>query len=161
MQNRKKKQILASTNVVAEDTNINVIPPIEEEQEPNKMMLVRKPFSEKIEAASDEVKNYYNTLKELLLSYGLSSRISMSGETFKYNKQELAKITLVGKTLRLHLALNPEDYQGSTVNVKNDSGKKTYQSIPTLIKIKSSLAFKRAQMLIIDLMQMNQIKKVD
>ena len=121
------------------------------------MILIRKPFSDKIEAASDEVKNYYNTLKELLLSYGLSSRISISGD----NKQELAKITLVGKTLCLHLALNPEDYQGSTVNVKNDSGKKTYQSMPTLIKIKSLLAFKRAKMLIIDLMQMNQIKKVD
>lgn len=161
VQNRKKKQVLATANAVAEDTNINIIPPIEEEQEPNKMILIRKPFSEKIEVSSDEVKNYYNTLKELLLSYGLSSRISMSGETFKYNKQELAKITLVGKTLRLHLALNPEDYQGSTVNVKNDSSKKTYQSIPTLIKIKSPLAFKRAQMLIIDLMQMNQIKKVD
>lgn len=161
VQNRKKKQVLATTNAVAEDTNINIIPPIEEEQEPNKMILIRKPFSDKIEAASNEVKNYYNTLKELLLSYGLSSRISMSGETFKYNKQELAKITIVGKTLCLHLALNPEDYQGSTVNVKNDSGKKTYQSMPTLIKIKSLLAFKRAKMLIIDLMQMNQIKKVD
>ena len=130
-----------------------------ESDDETETVFIRKPFSEKIEAANEEIKGYYNEIKNHLLSYGLTSRISMAGEVFKYEKEELAKITLVGKTLKLHLALEPNDYQGATIPVKDEKNKKVYEKTPTMIKVKSPLALKRALMLINDLMQSKQIKQ--
>lgn len=157
LQNRKRKMLAVVASSSIEPTSSSDV----EVEEHDKFDFIRKPFSEKINDADDETKNYYNSLKELIMSYGLTSRMTTSCETFKFNKHDLVKISLVGKTLRVYLALNPNDYDGSTISVKDVSDKKIYQSTPALIKIKSALAFKRAQMLIADLMQNKQIKKVN
>ena len=130
-----------------------------ENDDETETVFFRKSFSEKINTANEEIKGYYNEIKNHLLSYGLTSRISIAGEVFKYGREELAKITLVGKTLKLHLALEPNDYQGATIPVKDEKNKKIYEKIPTMIKVKSPLALKRALMLINDLMQSKQIKQ--
>ncbi len=157
LKNRKKEQLAVVAANSIEPTSTSGL----EDEEHSAFDFIRKPFSEKINDADDEIKDYYNTLKNLILSYGLTSRMTTTCETFKFNKHDLVKISLVGKTLRVYLALNPKDYNGSTISVKDVSDKKIYQNTPTLIKIKSQLAFKRAQMLIADLMQSKQIKKIN
>ncbi len=114
--------------------------------------VVRKPFAEKMANASSEIKDNYNTLKNELLSYGVKSRISHGSDTFRLRKQEYAKITLVGKNLKLYLSTKPEKYEGTTMPVRDEGSKKCFASTPTMIKVKSTLSIKRAKMMIADLM---------
>lgn len=119
--------------------------------------IVRKPFTEKMSKASSEIKDTYNILKNELLSYGVKSRVSHSGDTFRLRKREYARITLVGKNLKLYLATNPAKYDNTTIPVRDESGKKCFAETPTMIKVKSNLSIKRAKMMIADLMEERQL----
>lgn len=117
-----------------------------------KKKVIRRPFAEKMAKASAEIKDTYNILKNELLSYGVKSRISHGSDTFRLRKQEYAKITLVGKNLKLYVATNPKKYDGTTIPVRDEGSKKCFAETPTMIKVKSTLSVKRAKMMIADLM---------
>lgn len=132
----------------------------------NKKKIVRKPFAEKMAKASGDIKETYNELKNELLSYGVKSRISHGSDTFRLRKQEYAKITLVGKNLKLYVATDPKKYEGTTFPVRDESAKKCFAETPTMIKVKSTLSVKRAKMMIADLMAernlpQGEVEKVD
>ena len=115
--------------------------------------VVRRPFDEKMTKASSEIKDNYNTLKNELLSYGVKSRLSHGSDTFRLRKEEYARITLVGKNLKLYLATDPKKYEGTTIPARDESKKKCFANTPTMIKVKSALSIKRAKMMIADLME--------
>ena len=115
--------------------------------------VVRRPFDEKMTKASAEIKENYNILKNELLSYGVKSRLSHGSDTFRLRKEEYARITLVGKNLKLYLATDPKKYEGTTIPARDESKKKCFANTPTMIKIKSALSIKRAKMMIADLME--------
>lgn len=115
--------------------------------------VVRRPFDEKMTKASSEIKENYNILKNELLSYGVKSRLSHGSDTFRLRKEEYARITLVGKNLKLYLATDPKKYEGTTIPARDESKKKCFANTPTMIKVKSALSIKRAKMMIADLME--------
>lgn len=115
--------------------------------------VVRRPFDEKMTKASSEIKDNYNILKNELLSYGVKSRLSHGSDTFRLRKEEYARITLVGKNLKLYLATDPKKYEGTTIPARDESKKKCFANTPTMIKVKSALSIKRAKMMIADLME--------
>lgn len=115
--------------------------------------VVRRPFDEKMTKASSEIKENYNVLKNELLSYGVKSRLSHGSDTFRLRKEEYARITLVGKNLKLYLATDPKKYEGTTIPARDESKKKCFANTPTMIKVKSALSIKRAKMMIADLME--------
>ncbi|MCH5171932.1 MAG: hypothetical protein J1F31_03825 [Erysipelotrichales bacterium] len=117
-----------------------------------KKKVIRRPFAEKMAKASTDIKDTYNILKNELLSYGVKSRISHGSDTFRLRKQEYAKITLVGKNLKLYVATKPQKYDGTTIPVRDEGSKKCFAETPTMIKVKSTLSVKRAKMMIADLM---------
>lgn len=112
----------------------------------------RKPlesFCEKLINASPETQSAYNEVKGELLSYGLKSRISVNGDTFRLNKKTYAKITVSGKVLKLYLALNPQQYEGTTIPF-SVTPIKAHEDTPFVFKVNSTLSIKRAATLIRD-----------
>ncbi len=110
-----------------------------------------------MESADDELKNHYNELKSEVMSYGVKSRVSNSGDTFRLHKVTFLKITIAGKGLKLYFALDPKDYANTTLPIQDAGHKGTYKDIPLVFKVKSDLSFRRAKQLIADVMAKNNL----
>lgn len=117
-----------------------------------KKKIIRIPFQERMAKADPMMLGHYDELKNYILSYQVKSRISNTGEMFRLHKEEFVKITVAGKSLKLYIALNPEDYKDSPIPVDDASDKKIYKQIPLVFKVKSELSLKRAKKLVDDLM---------
>lgn len=119
---------------------------------------VRLTFMEKLLKADANVQEKYNTLKNELLRYPIRSSMAKDGESFYYKKKMLAKMKIIGKTLRLYVALDPNDYVESPMPTLDASDKKAYQRVPLMIKVKSNLSLKRAKLLISHTMENNELE---
>lgn len=129
--------------------------PVEEEpvvvapvEAPAKNPIIRIPFQERMINAEKEMKSNYNELKNEFLSWGLKSRVSNSGDTFRLHRKTYAKLTIAGKSLKLYFALDPKDYADSTIPVQDASSKECYAEIPLIFKVKSPLSMRRCKELI-------------
>ncbi len=109
-----------------------------------------KPLDEKmVTVLDDEKKQRYNTIRNALQSYKkVSERLSSKGDSYRFHRDLIAKMTISGKTLRLHLALNPEDFEGSKYSYQDLSAKQRYMYIPMTIKLRSNRSVKQALELI-------------
>ena len=124
-----------------------VVEPANEEEEGwnrNK----RQPFLVRIITADLDTKANYNEIKNKLLSYGVKSRLSRGGDTFRLGGKEYAKIYLVGKTLKVYFALSPEDYKDSTYPIEDVGHRPNYAGMPLLFKVRSKLSVRRCKELI-------------
>jgi hypothetical protein len=93
------------------------------------------------------------------LAYGLKSRLSNSGDTFRLHTKAYVKITVAGKGLKLYYALDPLHYEDSPIPVKNVGQKNIYAEIPACFKVKSPLSLKRAKQLIADACAIDGLEK--
>lgn len=117
-------------------------------------------FSSKMTSASVQNQAIYNTLKNEILSYrGVKSRVVNGGDYFRRPGKQIAKIILIGKTIRLALALNPADYDYNLYHQKDRGGMKKYADTPMFVKVQSPLGVRRALALIADLMEQEGLKK--
>ncbi|MCI1244449.1 MAG: ABC transporter permease [Bacilli bacterium] len=115
---------------------------------PETPKIIRIPFPTRLTEADKDLRANYNTLKAEALSYGLKSRVSNSGDTFRLHTKTYLKIAIAGKGLKLYLAIDPKDYANGPIPVKDASGKNIYKEIPGCFKVKSDLSLKRAKQLI-------------
>ena len=141
-----------------------VVAPVVEEPAPvvpveAKAPIVRIPFEERIVSADKAMKDNYNELKNEILSYGVKSRISNSGDTFRLHRKTYVKITIAGKSLKLYFALDPKDYKDSTIPFQDAGEKNAYAEIPFVFKVKSELSMKRAKQLIQDVMEKDGLEQ--
>lgn len=120
------------------------VPEVKEEKKP----IVRIPFSTRMLEADKEMQDNYNEIKNEILSYGVKSRVSSAGDTFRLHRKTYVKLTIAGKSLKLYFALNPDDYKDSTIPVQDASAKGIYQEIPLVFKVKSALSMRRCKELI-------------
>ena len=123
---------------------------VEAKEEDEKAKIVRIPFNERILSADKETQNNYNELKAECLSYGLKSRLSNSGDTFRLHTKTYVKIVVAGKGLKLYLALDPKAYENNPIPLHDAGGKNIYKDIPGIFKVKSALSLRRAKQLIAD-----------
>ncbi|MBQ9457980.1 MAG: APC family permease [Bacilli bacterium] len=121
--------------------------------------IIRIPFPTRMVEGEKDLKSNYNELKSEIMSYGVKSRVSNSGDTFRLHKVTFVKITVAGKGLKLYFALNPKDYANSTLPVQDAGHKGTYRDIPLVFKVKSKLSVRRAKQLISDVMEKNGIEQ--
>ena len=133
-----------------------VAPVVEEEDE--KIIIERVPFADKVRRSDRELKDKYDELKAYLLSYGLKSRISIDGDTYRLHTVKYVHITIAGKKMKVYFALNPNDYLTSTTPVKEAKAKK-YAEVKAYLDVKSDLSVKRAKALIDTVMQNAGIEK--
>ena len=126
--------------------------PIEEPVEaPKKEKAVYVPFTDRLRKADPFVIFAYNEIKSELLSYGFKSRISQKGDSFRLHRKLYCRMTVAGKSLKLYMALNPKDYENTTIPFKDVSDMKKYQDVPFVFKAKSDLSIRRAKRLIEDM----------
>lgn len=128
---------------------------------PNK--IIRIPFQTRMIDAEKDMKTNYNILKNEILSYGVKSRVSNSGDTFRLHTKTYVKLTIAGKSLKLYFALNPKDYENSKMPILDAGAKNIYKEIPLVFKVKSELSLRRARQLIADVMEKDALEqgKVD
>jgi len=145
----------AAADVAAPVVVAPVPAPVVEEKKP----VVRVPFQERLIDADKEMKNNYNEIKNEILSYGVKSRVSNSGDTFRLHCKTYVKLTIAGKSLKLYFALNPEDYADSTIPVQDASNKSVYADIPLVFKVKSALSLRRCKELIAAAMEKDNLEQ--
>jgi hypothetical protein len=135
--------------------------PAEAEEAEDKKAAKRVPFEEKILHSDDTCRHNYAELKDEIALYGIKSRISVSGDTYRLHTVKYLKITVAGKKLKLYYKLDPKKYMGenSTIPVTDASSKKIYADTPCVLKVKSPLSLKRAKMLLADMMKEAGIEK--
>ena len=156
----KKAVIKAPDNEVRAEQFRSILPPDSDLTRTGKKKIIRVPFYVRMAMASPTLHTQYEEIKNYLLSYRVKSRLSNTGDTFRLHKEEYAKISIAGKALKLHLALDPKVYEDTTIPVDDASDKKIYKNIPLVFKVKSGLSVKRAKQLIDDLMsQKGQVQK--
>lgn len=143
----------------AEEVVENEEAPLEEESEAeenevvtSKAKIVRIPFSTRIENMREDMRANFNELKADILSYGVKSRVSNSGDTFRLHTKTYVKMTIAGNSLKLYFALDPNDYKDSTLPISDASSKAIYKETPLVFKVKSPLSVRRAKSLIADAM---------
>ncbi len=122
----------------------------EEPAKEDKTKIVRIPFNERMLAADKETMDNYNELKAECISYGLKSRLSNSGDTFRLHTKTYVKIVVAGKGLKLYLALDPKAYENNPIPLHDAGHKNIYKDIPGVFKVKSALSLRRAKQLIAD-----------
>lgn len=112
-------------------------------------------FAEKYSLQSDIVKERYAALRAALTAVPkgapkIKGRISRQCDTYRRSGEIVAKITIIGKSLRINLPLDPdapEFCDGKTPH-ENTGHKKVYECVPFQFKVNSKLALKRAIRLI-------------
>ena len=129
-----------------------VEPKVEEPVEEEHKKIIRIPFETRIHAADPVMKAHFNELKSDILAYGVKSRISNSGDTFRLHTKTYVKITIAGKSLKLYFALDPKDYEDTKMPLADVGHKGIYKEIPLVFKVKSELSLRRAKQLIADAM---------
>ncbi len=116
---------------------------------PPKKDYVRSPtFAEKMMASSEVLQDRYDDLKNYALRFRkLKSRISKKFDSINQGRFHFVKLSVAGKTLKLYLNMDI-----NTVDPKfrchDMSDKKTYVTVPVLLRIKSGRAVKYAKRLI-------------
>lgn len=120
----------------------------QEEEEEGWNRNKRQPFFIRVITAETETKVNYNELKNEILSYGVKARLSRGGETFRLKDKKYVKIYLVGKTLKVYLALSPEDYKDSAIPIEDVGHRPNYAEMPLLFKVRSPLSVRRCKELI-------------
>ncbi len=117
-------------------------------------------FSEKVKSLKKEIQQYFSSTHNEIISYKkVHDRVSFRGISYRYGKKLLAKMTVRGKTLKLHLALDVNEFNYNTYYQKDLSNVKAYEQVPFTVKVKSERGAKNAIKLVTALMEKNEIAK--
>ena len=136
-----------------------VVPVAAPAEEGEKQVYERLSFGERLLQSDQEILDLYNELKNEILSYGVKSRVSANGDTFRLHKKMYVRITVAGKSLKLYFALNPDDYKDSKIPVQDAGHKDLYAEIPLVFKVRSGLSVRRCKELIQDVMEKDGLEQ--
>ncbi len=106
-------------------------------------------FKARIMQADDQLKEFYDILKNKLLSYkGVKSRFSWGAESFRIGRKLYAMLVVKGKTLNLYLAMDPASLADTKFKAEDASDSKKYSEVPTCYAVKNPLRSRYASELI-------------
>lgn len=112
-------------------------------------------FAEKYALSDEIVKERYAILKDALTATPkgtpkIKSRISKQCDTYRREGDIIAKVTIIGTSLRINLPLDPEapEFNDGRTPHTATGHKKVYEEVPFQFKVNSKLALKRALALI-------------
>jgi len=105
-------------------------------------------FAQKMLKTSDIIQERYDELKNYALRFKrLKSRISKKFDSVNQGRLQFVKLSVAGKTLKLYLNMDIATAEPK-FHCKDMSGKKTYVTVPVLLRIKSARATRYAKILI-------------
>ena len=112
-----------------------------------------KSFKAKLIQGKDEVREYYNALKNHVLSYDkVSTRISWKQESVTRGRDKICWFVLRSKSLYVYLPLNPDDYTDTKYKVERAEAKR-FEELPCLYRIKNPRRVEYAKELIDTVME--------
>lgn len=118
------------------------------------------PFCEKMLFLDRKTQEFYNALNNEFISYRkINDRVSSKGVSYRLGRDLVAKITVRGKTMRLHLALPINGFEQKIFFQKDLSDVKAYAEVPFTVKVKSDRGLKNAIKLISALSEAKAIEK--
>lgn len=123
----------------------------EETGEGEMVTRYKKSFVAKMKQSDAKLKVYYSDIKNAFDSYKrINSTVSLQGDRFNLGRDTIAKMTVVGKTLKLYLALdvNDPELKETVYHQKYVGDQKAYEATPFLVKVKSEVGAKKAVRLV-------------
>ena len=103
-----------------------------------------KSFEEKINLADEQLKQNYNKIKNTILSYKkVSCRMSKTCETFRKGYNTITKLVIRGKAIKVYLPIDPNSLDPNIYHQRDASATKKYESVPTMIRVRSNLSCKK------------------
>ncbi len=108
----------------------------------------RDSFATRLENSDKVTKLYFKELEDYILSFPkIEGRVSLRCVTYRYNKKEVAKLALGGRSLKLFLAMDPNTdlLIDKKYHPRDLSQTKAYEAVPTMLPIKSELAVRKAK----------------
>lgn len=103
-----------------------------------KVIKIKRTYECKISMLQDDVKEYYDNVRNKLLSYNVKYSKTKSCEKFRFNKNNIAILKIAGKQVAIYLALDPKELAESKYKGKDVSEKKAYASTPFQYKFKTA-----------------------
>lgn len=127
-----------------------VIADIDEEDEmADKLNIKRVHFAQKLLKLDEHAMLFYDEIYNKFVSYrGVNARLSFKHVTFRHGRKLIAKLTIKGKTLKLHLALDPLAFNKNVYFQTSLASVKAYEEVPFTVKVKSARGLKNALLLI-------------
>lgn len=128
---------------------------IEVIDENNKKLIINKRlYTNKLCLAESDLKNNYNIIKNAILKYAkVRSRISANYESFRKGRKLLVRFNILGKTLRVYLALDPNEYPVTVYHQRDEESKRKYELVPMMLRVRSPRSVRNAVKLIDELME--------
>lgn len=100
-------------------------------------------FEEKLAALDADKKAAFEQIREALLAKkGVKERVSKKYLTFNRGREQIARISIISTSLRVHLAVDLDEYKEQTW-MKDYSGKVAYERVPGMVRVSSPLAARR------------------
>ena len=131
-----------------------------EDAEDDRYIEKRISFAEKMLTLDAKTQIYYEKIHNAFKALRkINPRISMKGVSYRLGRELVAKISVRGKTMRLHLALNLNDFAQNIYFQKDMSDVKAYEEVPFMVKVKSDRGLKKALELVEALCQAKAIEK--
>lgn len=122
--------------------------------------IKRTYFPEKMINSSEQTKEYFNALHNELCSYKrVNDRFSFKCASYRLSRRLLAKITLRGKTLKLHVALDENEFDKNVYH-QTVENRKSFADVPFTVKVKSERGKNNAIKLITALMEKENATKI-
>lgn len=122
--------------------------------------IKRKYFPEKLINSNEQTKEYFNVLHNELCSYKrVNDRFSFKCASYRLSRRLLAKITLRGKTLKLHVALDENEFDKNVYH-QTVENRKSFADVPFTVKVKSERGKNNAIKLITALMEKENATKI-
>lgn len=116
-------------------------------------------FAQKMLRADEVIQDRYDELKNYALRFKkLKSRISKKFDSINQGRLHFVKLSVAGKTLKLYLNMDINDTDPK-FHCKDMSDKKTYVTVPVLLRIKSGRAVRYAKMLIDQCAELHGLKE--
>ncbi len=108
---------------------------------------IRPSFIERLSEMDESVIGWHAQLQAHLTSYRkVKSRYSARCDSYRMGRDLLAKMAIGGKTLKLYLAVDPEDaaLEDGKYHQRDLSETSAYQEVPFMLPIRSDLAVRKA-----------------
>ena len=117
-----------------------------------------KSFTAKLSQADEALKEYYNSLKNYVLSYeGVQSKVSWHYDSVVLGRERVLKFAIRGKTLCAYYPLDPKKV-AQKYKVEEAKGKK-FEEVPCLYRIRNERRCQYAKDLFDRMMKKRKIQK--
>lgn len=145
-ENNEENEVQTAPEAEIEVAATEAAAAIAEEEKP--AYVRSRSFAEKMRDASEILQDRYDELKNYALRFRkLKSRISRKFDSINQGRFQFVKLSIAGKTLKLYLNMDIKTTDPK-FHCKDMSDKKTYVTVPVLLRIKSGRAVKYAKRLI-------------